>query len=136
MSYSSATAKIQLFNLSINLTMAFNPSAIKTASIAPNDCNIPQPGTDGISSLNWSPVANYLVSSNWDGGVRCWEVQEQGGQIRAIPKAQGECFYFIVKREETYEEKGIETIVQLHHFNFQDSSSHNNQFLAKEKIHL
>jgi hypothetical protein len=31
----------------------------------------------------------FLLSSNWDGGVRCWEVQEQGGQIRAMPKAQG-----------------------------------------------
>ena len=74
----------------VALELMAYPSATKTASIAPNDCSIPQPGTDGISSLNWSPVANYLVSSNWDGGVRCWEVQEQGGQIRAIPKAQGE----------------------------------------------
>mmetsp|Transcript_22020 Transcript_22020/g.32528 ORF Transcript_22020/g.32528 Transcript_22020/m.32528 type:complete len:353 (+) Transcript_22020:114-1172(+) len=58
------------------------------ASIAPNDCNIQQAGTDGVSAVVWSPTANYLVSSNWDGGVRCWEVQEQGGQIRAMPKAQ------------------------------------------------
>jgi hypothetical protein len=71
------------------LIMSFLPSTVKQPSIAPNDCNIPSPGTDGISSLNWSPAANYLVSSNWDGGVRCWEVQEQGGQIRAMPKAQG-----------------------------------------------
>lgn len=58
------------------------------ASIAPNDCNVPQAGNDGISGLIWSPTANFLVSSNWDSGVRCWEVQEQGGQVRAMAKAQ------------------------------------------------
>jgi WD40 repeat protein len=57
--------------------------------MSPNDYNVPQPGNDGISSLKWSPAANILVSSNWDGGVRCWEVEEQGGQIRATPRAQG-----------------------------------------------
>jgi mRNA export factor len=60
----------------------------RPASIAPNDCNVPQAGNDGISALAWSPTANFLVSTNWDSGIRCWEVQEQGGQIRASPKAQ------------------------------------------------
>lgn len=59
-----------------------------TNAIAPNDCNVPSPGSDGVSSLRWSPAANFLVSSNWDSGVRCWEVQEQGQQVRANPKAQ------------------------------------------------
>lgn len=57
---------------------------------APSDHNVQSAGTDGVSSLTWSPTANILVSTNWDGGVRCWEAQEQGGQIRALPKAQGE----------------------------------------------
>lgn len=57
-------------------------------SIDPNDCNVPNAGTDGISSLCWSPTANILVSSNWDSTVSCWEVQEQGGRIQANPKAQ------------------------------------------------
>jgi mRNA export factor len=61
----------------------------RPASIAPNDHNVTQPGSDGTSSLNWSPAANVLVSSSWDNGVRCWEVQEQAGQIMAAPKAQG-----------------------------------------------
>jgi len=60
----------------------------RPASIAPNDCNVPQAGDDGISSLSWSPTANILVSSNWDSGVRCWEVMEQNGQIQANPKAK------------------------------------------------
>lgn len=63
-------------------------SGNRPASIAPNDCNVPQAGNDGISSLTWSPTANFLVSSNWDSGVRCWEVAEQGGMIQANPKAQ------------------------------------------------
>jgi WD40 repeat protein len=57
-------------------------------SIDPNDCNVPNAGTDGISSLNWSPTSNILISSNWDSTVSCWEVQEQGGRIQANPKAQ------------------------------------------------
>lgn len=57
-------------------------------SISPTDHNVSQSGNDGISSLIWSPTSNYLVSTNWDGGVRCWEVQESQRQIRAIPKAQ------------------------------------------------
>ena len=65
------------------------------ASCAPNDHNVPSAGNDGVSSLRWGPAANHLVSSNWDGGVRCWEVQESGGQVRAMPKAQGEHHLFL-----------------------------------------
>lgn len=67
----------------------FGAVSTKPASIASNDFNVPSAGNDCISSLNWSPTANVLVSSNWDGGVRCWDVQAQNGQIQAIPKAQG-----------------------------------------------
>jgi mRNA export factor len=72
---------------------AFGSTATATVNtgsntIGPNDCTVPQAGNDGISSLNWSPTANFLISTNWDAGVRCWEVQEQGGMIRASPKAQ------------------------------------------------
>lgn len=63
-------------------------SKTKLNSIDPSDCNVPSPGADGISSLSWSPTANYLVSTNWDAGVRCWEVQEQGGQVQSNPMAQ------------------------------------------------
>jgi len=33
-------------------------------------------------------MANILVSTNWDSGVRCWELAEQGGQVQANPKAK------------------------------------------------
>mmetsp|Transcript_21082 Transcript_21082/g.24268 ORF Transcript_21082/g.24268 Transcript_21082/m.24268 type:complete len:379 (+) Transcript_21082:235-1371(+) len=52
------------------------------------DHTVSQAGNDGISSLTWSPTANFLVSTNWDSGVRCWEVQEQNRQIISQPKAQ------------------------------------------------
>ncbi|KAL3756562.1 hypothetical protein ACHAWU_009956 [Discostella pseudostelligera] len=57
-------------------------------SIAPTDHCVTSAGNDGISSARWSPSANILVSTNWDGGVRCWEVQESQQQVRALPKAQ------------------------------------------------
>jgi WD40 repeat protein len=42
----------------------------------------------GISSLIWSPTQNILASTNWDSGVRVWEVAEQGGHIQANPKSK------------------------------------------------
>jgi len=61
----------------------------RPATIGPNDHMVAQAGNDGVSSLVWSPTANILVSGNWDSGIRCWEVQEQGGRVMATPKAQG-----------------------------------------------
>ena len=61
-----------------------------------NKHQVPSAGNDGISSLIWSSKANHLVSTNWDGGVRCWEVQESGQQVRALPKAQGELVAFFI----------------------------------------
>jgi mRNA export factor len=69
-------------------TFSSPSAAMPLKSIDPNDCNVPNAGTDGISSLCWSPTANILVSCNWDSTVSCWEVQEQGGRIQANPKAQ------------------------------------------------
>lgn len=62
------------------------------------DCQVQQAGNDGTSSLSWSPTANILVSGNWDGGVRCWEVAEQGGRIQSNPKAQGKSLTFNKRR--------------------------------------
>jgi WD40 repeat protein len=70
---------------------AVAPATTRPGSIAPTDHNVAQAGGDGVSSLTWSPTANILVSGNWDSGIRCWEVQEQSGQILASPKAQGAC---------------------------------------------
>jgi mRNA export factor len=74
------------------------PPAGNPNALTPSDCCVPQPGNDGISCLKWSPTANILVSGNWDGGLRCWQVQEQGGQIQAMPAAQGMITrYFVIQ---------------------------------------
>lgn len=53
-----------------------------------NDYTVPTPINDGIADLAWSPTANVLVAGSWDNHVRCWEVQQQGTQFNAVPKAQ------------------------------------------------
>jgi hypothetical protein len=58
-------------------------------TMAATDIALPSAGNDSTSSLSWSPTANILVASNWDAGIRCWEVQQQGAQMAATPKAQG-----------------------------------------------
>jgi len=52
--------------------MAHNPN---------KDIEVAQPPNDGISSLAFSPKANYLVAGSWDNQVRCWEVQNNGTTI-------------------------------------------------------
>ena len=54
------------------------------------DYEVPQPGNDGISSLTWSPTYNILASSNWDGGVRCWDCRQEHGRVHATPLGQGQ----------------------------------------------
>eukprot|EP00798_Chlamydomonas_sp_ICE-L_P013802 gene13802-19716_t len=52
----------------------------------PNDdieVQIP-PDSDGISSLAFSPTANFLVATCWNNSVYCYEIGQQG----AVPKAQ------------------------------------------------
>ncbi|KAF1331616.1 Wd domain-containing protein, partial [Globisporangium splendens] len=53
-----------------------------------NDYTIPTPINDGVQDLAWSPTSNVLVAGSWDNLVRCWEVQQQGMQFNAVPKAQ------------------------------------------------
>lgn len=77
----------------ISTMASFGSPQLATQSgkkIDPNDCVVPSPGSDGISSLNWSSKANILVSSNWDSTVSCWEIQQQSSTLcAATPKAQG-----------------------------------------------
>lgn len=35
-----------------------------------NDFQVANPPSDGISSLEWSPMGNFLVATAWDGDVR------------------------------------------------------------------
>ncbi|XP_065842955.1 mRNA export factor-like [Oscarella lobularis] len=47
---------------------------------------VTQPPDDSITSVRFSPKANFLVATSWDNNVRCWEIQEQQGQ--STPRAQ------------------------------------------------
>ena len=50
----------------------------------PSDIEVPNAATDGISCVEWSPVANFVVAGSWDNQIRCWEVQANGA---SVPKA-------------------------------------------------
>mmetsp|Transcript_16977 Transcript_16977/g.29027 ORF Transcript_16977/g.29027 Transcript_16977/m.29027 type:complete len:361 (+) Transcript_16977:132-1214(+) len=43
------------------------------------------PDLDSISSISWSPVANFLLASSWNNSVYVWDVQGNG---QTVPKAQ------------------------------------------------
>eukprot|EP00164_Ancoracysta_twista_P009425 GFYU01013940.1.p1 GENE.GFYU01013940.1~~GFYU01013940.1.p1 ORF type:complete len:338 (+),score=56.38 GFYU01013940.1:169-1182(+) len=53
------------------------------AAQPPQDFPVPDSPTDGITSMAFSPVANYLIASSWDNNVRCYEVAPTG----TVPKA-------------------------------------------------
>jgi len=39
---------------------------------------VSQPPNDSISSLAWSPRANHLSCSSWDGEIRVWNIEQNG----------------------------------------------------------
>ena len=45
------------------------------------DFEVSQPGDDTISSLHFSPKANFLIASSWDNSIRCWEIQGTGQTV-------------------------------------------------------
>ncbi|XLU24367.1 hypothetical protein S245_060433, partial [Arachis hypogaea] len=74
---------------------ARNASTGNPSSGAPNppsvvilSCElVTQPPGDSISSLCFSPRANFVVATSWDNQVRCWEVARNGTVINSTPKA-------------------------------------------------
>ena len=56
-----------------------------------NDSQMPQGPEDTVSSLSWSPVADYLAVSSWDNSVRVYEVNSSTGigQGRALYNHEG-----------------------------------------------
>ncbi|KAG6626956.1 hypothetical protein CIPAW_15G089200 [Carya illinoinensis] len=57
-----------------------NPNPNKSFEVA-------QPPSDSVSSLSFSPKANYLVATSWDNQVRCWEIMHSGAVVGSTPKA-------------------------------------------------
>lgn len=44
------------------------------------------PDLDGVSSLCFSPTANFLIATSWNNSAYCWEIQPTGS---TVPKAGG-----------------------------------------------
>lgn len=59
---------------------SFGSALAPTASNynANKDVELSNPPSDSISSLSFSPVANYLIATSWDSQVRCYEIQANG----------------------------------------------------------
>ncbi|KAI3906412.1 hypothetical protein MKW92_039414 [Papaver armeniacum] len=47
---------------------------------------VPPPG-DYISSLCFSPKADYLVATSWDNQVNCWEIRRLGATTESVARA-------------------------------------------------
>ncbi|KAL4377584.1 hypothetical protein GQ457_02G016820 [Hibiscus cannabinus] len=52
-----------------------------------NKINVAQPPSDSVSSLSFSPKANFLIATSWDNQVRCWEISWNGTAVGSTPKA-------------------------------------------------
>ncbi|KAK8645822.1 hypothetical protein V6N13_119633 [Hibiscus sabdariffa] len=48
---------------------------------------VAQPPSDSVSSLAFSPKANFLIATSWDNQVRCWEISRNGTAVASAPKA-------------------------------------------------
>ncbi|KAB1213606.1 hypothetical protein CJ030_MR5G012388 [Morella rubra] len=49
--------------------------------------DVAQPPSDSVSSLSFSPKANYLVATSWDNQVRYWEIMHSGAAVGSTSKA-------------------------------------------------
>lgn len=48
-----------------------------------------QPPSGSVSSLSFSPEADFLVATSWDNGVRCWEIKlDSKSGFSSTPKAE------------------------------------------------
>ncbi|KAK4564119.1 hypothetical protein RGQ29_006276 [Quercus rubra] len=52
-----------------------------------NSFEVGQPPNDSVSSLSFSPKANFLVATSWDSQVRCWEITRGGTSLASMPRA-------------------------------------------------
>lgn len=53
------------------------------------DAAVPEPPTDAVSCLAWSPTANILAAGSWDKTVRVWEVTATGVAPRMAIQHEG-----------------------------------------------
>ncbi|CAG9464827.1 unnamed protein product [Pedinophyceae sp. YPF-701] len=48
---------------------------------------LPEPPSDTVSSVAWSPKGDYLVAGSWDKTVRCWEIPQGVGKREGVARA-------------------------------------------------
>ncbi|KAJ3307529.1 hypothetical protein HDU93_006048, partial [Gonapodya sp. JEL0774] len=48
---------------------------------APKDIEVASPPTDTVSDLCFSPTADLLAATSWDGQTRIWEIQPTGASV-------------------------------------------------------
>ncbi|KIJ53822.1 hypothetical protein M422DRAFT_25578 [Sphaerobolus stellatus SS14] len=65
---------------------AFSISGTSTAATGPKDLEVSDPPPDSISSLAWSPQADFLAAGSWDNNVRIYEMAANG-------QTQGKAMY-------------------------------------------
>jgi mRNA export factor len=53
-------------------------SSTPTTGDLKNDVQVKDPPEDSISDIAFSPQAEYLAASSWDGKVRIYEIDGQG----------------------------------------------------------
>ena len=56
-----------------------------------NDYEVAEVSTDGISTVNFSPVADHFVATSWDCSVRLWEYATQKGLFGGPPQGSIQC---------------------------------------------
>ena len=61
-----------------------------------NDFQVANPPSDGISSVEWSPMGNFLVATAWDGDVR----------VCVMRASRGVCVWFGLVNEDARESRG------------------------------
>lgn len=66
-------------------TPSTNTLGLGTQENPMKDLEVQSPPDDTVSSLKFSPKADFLIASSWANDIRCWEVRENG---QTIPKAQ------------------------------------------------
>ena len=65
-------------------------SSTPTTGDLKNDVQVKDPPEDSISDIAFSPQAEYLAASSWDGKVRIYEIDGQGNsQGKAIFPHEG-----------------------------------------------
>lgn len=59
-----------------------------TAHNPNKDHEVSNPLNDSISSLSFSPTADFLIAGSWDNHVRCWEIKQSGTMLQSKPIAE------------------------------------------------